>query len=86
MTEICNVSWPCFNEAHSAVKVYDTTPRFACFADIPHILAKGGEVRPLDKYPGPWIAPSIKKEGEIDLVDTCPVPACKGKVCNGGQK
>lgn len=84
-TILCNVAWPCFEQAHSAVKVFDTTPRFACINHVYDMVVKGAEVRPLSSNPGPWVAPSIQKEGEIVLTNTCCNPACAGKVCTGGR-
>lgn len=82
---LCNVAWPCGEKAFWALKVYDTAPRFACYMHEGDMRRKGADLRRLDVFPGPWIAPAIQKEGEIVLEYTCPVPACRGKVCNGGQ-
>lgn len=86
MNEKCNVAWPCGEDAHSAVKVFDTTPRFACFMHVRDMEAKGAELSSLKQFPGPWVAPSKQKEGELVILHTCHNEPCWGKVCNGGQK
>jgi hypothetical protein len=82
----CNCAWPCDELAFWAVKVFDTMPRYACYLHEREMRRKNADLRRLDTFPGPWVAPSLQKEGEIILKYTCPVETCKGRVCNGGQK
>ena len=82
MSEFCNVAWPCGREAIHAMKVYDTVPRFSCHEHTLDMTSKGAELRPLSEHPGPWVVPSIHKEGEIKVPFVC--PTCRDKVCRGG--